>query len=74
MGEGMFEISVWTRKRINSIITKDYVHLGQGPPFSRWALTVKSLFCALPAPRGTLKKVIMFSRCGGMGPPSSPIL
>lgn len=74
MGEGMFEISAWTRKRINSIITKDYVHLGRGPPFSRRALTVKSLFCAPPAPRGTLKKVIMFPRCGGIGPPSSPIL
>lgn len=60
MGEGVFEISAWTRKRINSIITKDYVHLGRGPPFSRRALTVKSLFCAPPAPRGTLKKVIMF--------------
>lgn len=74
MGEGVFEISAWTRKRINSIITKDYVHLGRGPPFSRRALTVKSLFCVLPAPRGTLKKVIMFPRCGSIGPPSSPIL
>lgn len=74
LGEGMFEISAWTRKRINSIITKDYVHLGQGPPFSRRALTVKSLFSTPPAPRGTLKKVIMFPHCGSVGPPSSPIL
>lgn len=61
-------------KRINSIITKDYVHLGQGPPFSHRALTVKSLFCAPLATRGTLKKVIMFPRCGAKGPPSLSIL
>lgn len=61
-------------KRINSIITKDYVHLGQGPPFSHRALTVKSLFCAPLATRGTLKKVIMFPRCGAIGPPSLSIL
>lgn len=66
-GGGLFEISAWTRKRINSIITKDYVHLGRGPPFSRQAPTVKSLFCE-SAPRGTLKKVIMFPHCGSAGP------
>lgn len=66
-GGGLFEISAWTRKRINSIITKDYVHLGRGPPFSRQAPTVKSLFCE-SAPSGTLKKVIMFPHCGSAGP------
>lgn len=61
------------RKRINSIITKDYVHLGRGPPFSRQALTVKSLFCESAA-CCTLKKVIMFPHRGSTSPRSSGIV
>lgn len=69
----LFEITMWGEVCINSIITKDYAHLGRSPAFSRRALTVRSLLCA-PAARSTFKKVIMFSHCGGTGPQSSDIV
>lgn len=73
-GGGAF---VWNhhvgRKCINSIITKDYAHLGRGPAFSRRALTVRSLLCASAA-RSTFKKVIVFPLCGSTSPWSSDIV